>query len=161
MALNAADKAGRWAEPWAYATLRVWLGMTLLTHGVPKLLHLPHGGSSDAYANLVDEIGGKLHLPSAAALAMMVTLTETFGAAALLLGLATRLAALAITVDLLVAAFGVHLPRWDWIEGGAEYPLLMAMVTAFIAVRGGGSHSLDARFLANPYLTSPASTAPE
>ena len=142
--LNAADEAGRRAEPWAYATLRVCLGLTLLTHGVPKLLHLPHGGSSDAYANLVDEIGGKLHLPFAAALAMMVTLTETLGAAALVLGLATRLAALAIVIDLLVAVFGVHLPKWDWTEGGAEYPLLMATVAAFIAVRGGGSHSLNA-----------------
>ena len=154
MLLIVTNKAGRRAEPWAYATLRVWLGLTLLTHGLPKLLHLPHGGSADAYANLVDEIGGKLHLPFAAALAVLVTLTETLGAAMLSLGLATRLAALAITVDLLVAVVGVHFPKWEWTEGGAEYPLLMAMVAALMAVSGGGSYSLDARLRAASRRTS-------
>ena len=67
-------------EPVGYALLRVWLGLTILTHGVPKLLGLPHGGSPDAYANLVQVIGGKLHLPGADALAMLVTPVETLGA---------------------------------------------------------------------------------
>lgn len=77
------------------------------------------------------------------------------------LGLATRLAALAITVDLLVAVFGVHLPKWEWTEGKAEYPALMAMVATFIAVRGGGSLSLDARLWATSHRSSAAFTPPE
>ena len=121
--------------------------MTLLTHGLPKLFHLPHSGASDSYTALVGIIGGRLHLPLPGALAMLTTLVETVGAVLLGLGLATRLAAAAIIVDLLVAAFGVHFPKWDWAEGGMEYPMLMAVLTAYILVRGGDRLSLDRRLL--------------
>ncbi len=137
-------------EPAAYAALRLWFGLTILTHGYPKLLHLPHGGSPDAYANLVQVIGGKLHLPIAGPLAMLVALVETLGALMLAAGLATRIAAAAIAVDVLVAAFGVHLPKWEWTEGGAEYPLLMAALAIYMVVRGGGGWSLDSRTGAAP-----------
>ncbi len=133
-------------EPAAYAALRTWFALTILTHGYPKLLHLPHGGSPDAYANLVEVIGGRLHLPLAGPLAMLVTLVETLGALLLAAGLGTRVAAAAIAADVLVAALGVHLPRWDWTENGAEYPLLMAALALYIGLRGGGTASLDARF---------------
>ena len=132
-------------EPAAYAALRIWFGLTILTHGYPKLLHLPHGGSPDAYANLVEVIGGKLHLPLSGALAVLVTLVETLGALMLAAGLATRIAAAAIAVDVLVAAFGVHLPKWEWTDGGAEYPFLMAALAIYVCVRGGGGWSLDSR----------------
>ena len=131
-------------EPASYAALRAWFGLTILTHGYPKLLNLPHGGSPDAYANLVQVIGGKLHLPLAGPLAMLVTLVETLGALMLAAGLVTRVAAAAITADLLVAAIGVHLPKWEWTDGGAEYPLLMSALATYICVRGGGNISLDA-----------------
>ena len=132
-------------EPVAYAALRIWFALTILPHGYPKLLHLPHGGSADDFANLVQVIGGKLHLPLAGPFAMLVTLVETLGALMLAAGLATRLAAAAIAVDVLVAAFGVHLPKWEWTAGGAEYPLLMAALAIYMAVRGGGGWSLDSR----------------
>ena len=132
-------------EPVGYALVRVWLGLTILTHGVPKLLRLPHGGSPDAYANLVQVIGGKLHLPGAGALAMLVTFVETLGALLLVLGLGTRVVAATLAVELLVVSLGVHWPKWEWTEGGMEYPLLMAAVAGYLALRGGGAFSIDAR----------------
>ena len=63
------------------------------------------------------------------------------------MGLITLVAAAAIELDVLVAAFGVHLPRWDWTEGGAEYPLLMAALAAYILVLGGGPVPLDQTLL--------------
>ena len=143
--LEATDLGYARIEPIAYLGLRAWFALTLLTHGYPKLLHLPHSGAPDAYAALV-QIIGKMHLPLAGVLAMLVTLVETAGAALLGVGLATRLAAAGIIIDLLVAAFGVHFPKWDWAEGGMEYPLLMAALAAYIGVRGGGRLSLDHRF---------------
>ena len=86
-----------------------------------------------------------MHLPLPGVLAMLVTAVETAGAALLGVGLATRLAAAAMVLDLLVAAFGVHFPKWDWAEGGMEYPLLMAALAAYTCIRGGRL-SLDHRF---------------
>ena len=144
--LEAADLGYARAEPIAYLSLRVWFAMTIVTHGYPKLFHLPHSGAPDAYAALVQIIGGKMHLPLAGVLAMLVTSVETAGAVLLGLGLVTRLAAVAIMIDLLVAAFGVHFPKWDWAEGGMEYPLLMTALAAYIGIRGGGRLSLDRRW---------------
>ena len=67
-----------------------------------------------------------------------------FGGLLLALGLFTRLSAAAITVLLLVA-LTVHLPNgFFWNEGGIEYPLLWAILTASFVIRGGGAYSLDA-----------------
>ncbi|WP_375382326.1 DoxX family protein [uncultured Sphingomonas sp.] len=155
--LAAPDPTSIRAEPIAYLGLRIWLALTLMTHGVPKLLHLPHSGAPDSYAALVQIIGGRMHLPLSGALAMLVTLVETVGAAALAVGMATRLAAVAVIVDLLVAAFGVHFPKWDWAEGGMEYPLLMAAVAAYLLVRGGGALSLDRRLFGSVWSPGPSS----
>ena len=135
----------RRAEQIGYATMRAWLGVTLFTHGYPKLLHLPHGGSDDAFATLVELVGGRMHLPAAWAVAKLVTVVETLGAVMLIVGFTTRVVAAALAVELLVVAFGVHWPAWEWTDKGMEYPLLMAAVTGYVAVRGGGRFAVDHR----------------
>ena len=135
----------RRSEQIGYASMRAWFGLTLLTHGYPKLLHLPHSGSDDAFANLVDILGGRMHLPAAWLIAMLVTLVETLGAVMLIVGFATRIVAAAMAVELLVVAFGVHWPMWEWTEKGMEYPLLMAAIAGYMAVRGGGRFAVDHR----------------
>lgn len=132
------------AEPLGYAALRVLVGATILTHGVPKLFRLSHGAAApDAFAGLVRTLGERLALPGASAFAVVVTALETFGAIALACGFATRLVAPALAIEMVVIAFGVHWPQWAWGQHGMEYPIILAGILGAISVRGGGRYSLD------------------
>lgn len=131
------------AEPIGYAALRVWFGMTLLTHGYPKLFRVPHGPIADPYANVINVIGNKLGLPAPEFLGLLVTLLESVGAVMLAAGLGTRIIAPMLAVQMLVIAVGVHWPAWGWTEHGMEYALLMGAVAGYMSLRGGGRYSLD------------------
>ena len=133
----------RRAEPIGYASLRVWFGITMLTHGYPKLFRVPHGAIADPYANVIRVIGVKLGLPAPELLGLMVTLLESVGAVMLALGLGTRIIAPMLAVQLVVIALGVHWPAWGWTEHGMEYALLMGAVAGYMSLRGGGRYSLD------------------
>ena len=61
------------------------------------------------------------------------------------MGLGTRVVAATLAVEILVVSLGVHWPKWDWTEGGMEYPLLMAAVAGYLALRGGDALSIDKR----------------
>src|SRR5690606_29515133 len=77
--------------------------------------------------------------------ALLAGVIEFFGGLALVLGLFTRPAALAVTIFLAVA-LSTHLPNgFFWTNGGYEYPLLWAVVAFGIFLRGGDGLSLDAR----------------
>lgn len=130
-------------EPVAYAALRILFGLTLVTHGYPKLFHLPHGTVADPYASATRIIADTLHLPAATTLAAAVTGIEFFGGLLLAAGLLTRLVAPMIAVQMAVIAFGVAWPTWAWTEHGMEYPVLMGAIAAAMAMRGGDIYSLD------------------
>ena len=70
-------------EPITYALLRIAFGLSILTHGIPKLLGMPHGSMADPMAGTTNLIGNVLGLPFAPQLAIFVALLETFGAIAL------------------------------------------------------------------------------
>lgn len=131
------------AEPLGYAALRVWFGMTLLTHGYPKVFRVPHGAIADPYANLVNVIGNKLGLPAPELLALLVTFLESGGAIMLAAGLGTRIIAPMLAVQMVVIALGVHWPAWGWTQHGMEYSLLMGALAGYMSLRGGGRYSLD------------------
>lgn len=131
------------AEPVAYATLRVMAGIAILSHGVPKLFRLPHGQAADAYAGVVKAIGQRIGLPAPDLWAVLVTAVESAGAVMLIVGLATRVVAPLLLIEMIVIAFGIHYPRWLWSEGGMEYPFVLIGVFAAIALRGGGRYSID------------------
>lgn len=70
---------------------------------------------------------------------------EFFGGLALVLGLLTRPAALAVA-GLMAVALGVHVPAgFFWTDGGIEYPLMWGLLALAIALHGGGRFSLDRR----------------
>ncbi len=135
------------AEPIAYALLRVAFGVSILTHGIPKLLGLPHGSMADPMAGTTHLIGNVLGLPFAPQLALFVALLETFGAIALAIGLGTRLLGLVFTVQMIVICFAIG-PTYPWIDRGIEYPIMLGFVALLIAIRGGGRYSLDRRLRA-------------
>ena len=130
-------------EPAAYAALRVLFGLTLVTHGYPKLFRLPHGTVADPFASATRIIADTLHFPAATLLAAAVTGIEFFGGLMLAAGLLTRLVAPMIAVQMAVIAFGVTWPIWAWTEHGMEYPVLMGALAAAMAIRGGDIYSLD------------------
>ena len=78
-------------EPITYALLRVAFGLSILTHGIPKLFGMPHGSMADPMAGTTNLIGNVLGLPFAPQLAIFVALLETFGAIAIAIGFGTRL----------------------------------------------------------------------
>jgi putative oxidoreductase len=66
-------------EPLAYALLRAVFGLTIVTHGVPKLMGVPHGSMTNPMRGSIDLIEKVLNLPFAPQLAAFVAALETFG----------------------------------------------------------------------------------
>jgi putative oxidoreductase len=130
------------ATPLAYTLLRGAFGLTILTHGIPKLTGSPHGSMADPMAGSINLMANVLHLPFAPQLALFVALLETFGGLAVAIGLGTRLFApmLAIQMAFICLALG---PTYPWIDRGFEYPLILGFVALLISIRGGGSLSAD------------------
>ncbi|MDF3812468.1 MULTISPECIES: DoxX family protein [Rhodopseudomonas] len=132
------------AKPVAYALLRVAFGLTIVTHGVPKLLGIGHGSMADPMGASINLIGKVLHLPLAPQLATFVALLETFGGLAIALGLATRLVAPMLAVQMAVISAALA-PTYPWIDRGIEYPLMLGFIALLISIHGGGRYSIDRR----------------
>jgi len=128
--------------PLSYALLRAAFGLTIVTHGYPKLAGIAHGSMADPMAGSTNLIANVLHLPFAPQLAMFVALLETFGGIAVAIGLGTRLFApmLAVQMAFISVALG---PTWPWIDRGIEFPVMLGFVALLIAFRGGGPLSVD------------------
>lgn len=132
-------------EPLAYAALRIGFGLTLMTHGLPKLLGRPHGSMADPLAGSIRLIDTVLGLPFAPQIGLVIALLEGAGGPLLALGLATRPLALAFALQM-VGICLVLGPTYPWIDRGIEYPIILGLVALVIALRGGGRFSLDRRF---------------
>lgn len=129
--------------PLGYPLVRVTAGLLLMPHGAQKLFGWFGGYGLTATGEFFETSLGMSPGVLFAALAGMV---EFFGGLALVLGLLTRPAALAIAVFMGVA-LTVHLPNgFFWTDGGYEYPLMWGLVVLAVLLRGGGRYSLDARF---------------
>ena len=79
-------------------------------------------------------------------LAYAVWFLETVGAICIILGLFTRVFAVAIGIEFLIITFHAHFPQgfgWSRPGGGWEYPLFWGLIWVAIALRGGGPYSLD------------------
>ena len=115
----------------ALLLLRVVIGVFMLTHGLGKLEKL-FGSEPIQFPDLFG-MGGT------ATLALAV-FSEVLCSILLILGLATRVAAIPLLITMLVAAFIIHA------EDGfskQELPLLYAVIYLFISIIGAGKYSLD------------------
>ena len=115
------------AAPIASALLRVAFGLTIVTHGVPKLLGTAHGSMADPMAGSTGLIGTVLGLPFAPQLALFV---------------APRLFAPMLAVQMAVICLALG-PTYPWIDRGVEYPLILGFIALWIALQGGGRWSAD------------------
>ena len=125
--------------------LRVLLGAVFLPHGAQKVLGW-FGGYG--FIGTMGFFTGTMHLP--ALFAFLAIAAEFAGAIALILGLFTRVAALGIAANMLVAVTMVH---WqyglfiNWAGNqkgeGFEFHLLAIAISAALLLRGAGPFSVD------------------
>jgi putative oxidoreductase len=120
------------AQPLALLGLRLALGAVLFAHGQAKIF-----GGLAAHKHFVATIG----LP--AWMGYLSAGKEFIGGLLLIVGLLTRLAGLAITIEMLVAIFRVHLRHGLTGPGGYELPLLVGIVGFALILVGPGPISLD------------------
>lgn len=123
--------------------LRAALGIIFFAHGSQKLLGWFGGYGFDATIQFFQQ---NLGIPPA--LTVLAILAEFFGGLMVLLGVFTRLGAVAIAVNMVVALFKVHISQGFFIAGdkvGFEYVFALLLMALYLAINGAGSLSLDAR----------------
>lgn len=124
--------------PVAPLVVRVIVGVIMFAHGLMKLQRGPA-----MFGEGLAEMG----VPAAAFMAYVVTFTELVGGALLVVGLLSRLAALALTIDLTVAILLVKLEVGLIAArgGGTGAELDLALIAGFLAIllAGPGPISLD------------------
>jgi putative oxidoreductase len=118
--------------PTAVAILRIGAGLLFMQHGLQKLFGL-FGGIGGATAPLVSLMG-------------LAGVLELGGGLLLVLGLFVRPVALILAAEMVVAFVQAHLPQGGMpIQNGGELALLYALIFVFLAARGAGPVSVDAR----------------
>ena len=126
-------------HPLALLVLRLGLGIVMIAHGAQKAF-----GGMPRFMGMLQSMG----IPPVLG---YLTLAAEFGGGILLIvGLLTRLAALSIVIDMVVAIDKVH-----WKNGlmtttpgkiGYEFPLICGIVAFALIFLGGGPISLDQAF---------------
>ena len=123
-------------HPLALITLRVVLGVIMVAHGSQKVF-----GGVGQITGMVSKLG----FP--AWMGYLVAATEFGGGILLIAGLLTRLAALAVCIEMVVAVLKVHLPNGLKGAGpgkpGYEFPLACAAIAFSLLFLGAGPISLD------------------
>ena len=113
---------------------RLSLGGVLLSHGLLKVIVFTVPGTVAYFESL--------GLPATAA--YLTIFAEVVGGAAILLGLYTRFASL-LSIPLLLGALWAHSGN-GWVfsaeGGGWEFPLLLVVLAAAVAIQGGGPFAL-------------------
>lgn len=135
-------------SPFAYALLRIAVGLALVPHGLRNTFgFFPNTGAValnlKQLAAGLDRDGyrpGRFWAPA-------ISVTQLVGGPLLALGLFTRPVAVAVVLFLLVA----NVERWRvgryfWNKLGLEYTLMWTIAAFYVLVHGGGLYSLDHLF---------------
>nr|WP_067298340.1 DoxX family protein [Marinobacterium profundum] len=127
----------------SYPLIRITAGLLLMPHGAQKLFGWFGGYGLDATGQF---FATNLGMEPGFLFALLAGLVEFFGGLALVLGLLTRPAALAIA-GLMAVALSVHVANgFFWTSGGVEYPLMWGLIAFAVFLRGGERFSLDRQF---------------
>jgi putative oxidoreductase len=128
-------------QPVALLALRLALATIMIAHGSQKVF-----GGMPRFQGMVSGIG----LP--AWLAYLSAAAEFGGGILVLLGVFTRCAALAITIDLAVAIVKIHAKSGLRGPGGFEFPLAVVAIAFALIFLGPGPIALDTIFGGRPSL---------
>jgi putative oxidoreductase len=130
---------------WVVMIVRIVLGVVFFAHGAQKMLGW-YGGYG--FSGTMGFFTKTLGIP--APLAFLAICAEFFGGLGLILGLLSRIAALGIGVNMLVAIAMIHrhfgfFANWFGNQKGEgyEFHLLVLAIVLAISVRGAGALSLD------------------
>jgi putative oxidoreductase len=125
--------------------LRLAVGLTMAAHGVQKLFGWFGGPGLDGTEQFFSFLG----YPSGRTMALIAGLSETLGGLGLALGLLSPLAAAAVVGTMLNALVSAH---WDagFFGDGIEYPMVLGVAAAALALTGPGRWSVDATLPAGP-----------
>jgi len=144
----------RTSEPTAVVLIRLMVGGVFLSEGIQKFLF-----ADDVGAGRFARIG----IPSPALMGPFVGVVEIVCGALILLGLLTRLATIALLIDILVAIFSTKIPIllghgfWRFSVSKVAYygfwgtlheartDLSMLLGLLFLLIVGAGAWSLDGR----------------
>ncbi len=129
------------ASNWAPVALRLVLGLVMAGHGAQKLFGWFGGHGLQATAGFFAE---NLGLKPGLFWAALAAGGEFFGGLLLILGLATRLAAVNTAIIMIVAIITVH-PSAFFLPAGMEFALSLLAMAIALTLTGGGALSLDAR----------------
>ena len=139
----------------AITILRLVLGVVFFAHGAQKALGW-FGGYG--FTGTMGFFTGMMHIP--AVYAFLAIAAEFLGGLGLILGLFTRVAALGISSNMIVAVAMVHHQFgffMNWTGGqkgeGYEYHLVLLAALVVLMIRGAGAASLD-RLLSSPAKNS-------
>jgi putative oxidoreductase len=129
----------------ATAILRFVLGVIFFAHGAQKMLGWFGGYGFSGTMGFFTDV---MHIP--VLFAFLAITAEFFGGLGLILGFLTRIAALGIFSNMVVAIAMVHyrfgfFMNWTGAQKGEgfEYHLLVLAITAFLMIRGAGAVSID------------------
>jgi putative oxidoreductase len=130
---------------WSATAARVTLGAVMLPHGAQKLFGW-FGGHG--FEGTMGFLTGPMGLP--AALAVLIILLESVGAAALVAGVAGRAMAAGMAAIMVGAVATVHFAHgffmnWGGTQAGEgfEYHLLAIGLALVVMLRGSGAASVD------------------
>jgi putative oxidoreductase len=119
-------------QPLALLVMRLALGAIMVAHGYHKVF-----GGLQHHAQVVASLG----LP--AWTSYLSSFAEFFGGLLVLLGLFTRVAALAICIDMSVAIAKVHFHNGLMGNGGYEFTLALATLAFALIFFGAGPIAFD------------------
>jgi putative oxidoreductase len=135
----------------ATTIVRLALGVIFFAHGAQKMLGW-FGGYG--FTGTMGFFTGVMHIP--APFAFLAICAEFLGGLGLIFGFLTRIAALGISCNMLVAVAMIHrqfgfFMNWTGAQKGEgyEYHLLILATTVFLMIRGAGAASID-RLLSSP-----------
>lgn len=127
--------------------MRGILGVVFIAHGGGKLFGWFGGKGMDPVIGMVGNLGLPGNIPPHY-LAYAAAISEFGGGILLILGLLTRLAAIALVITMAVAVWKVHIGGFflnsNPPAGGMEYALTLGIVALGLVFTGAGLISIDA-----------------
>ena len=117
------------------ALVRIIVGVIFIAHGYMKFFVMGIPGTTGFFT----QVG----VPAPSLMAPFVATLEVAGGIALVIGLLTRLAALGLAINMLVAIFLVRLEGGFFAPNGAEFEILLCIACVALVIAGAGAFSAD------------------
>jgi putative oxidoreductase len=122
-------------QQFGIAILRFIAGVVFVAHGSQKIFVYGFAGVGGAFA--------QMGVPMPAVVGPVIALIELFGGVALIVGLFTRVAAIALACDMLGAMILVHAAGGFFLPNGLEFVLMLFAAALALVFAGPGALSVD------------------